>query len=186
MLCGADEASGDAPDFSRYPSPVGHRVIDKCRAALRYNPTGNLLFIHRDADARDPEPRYEEIRHAAEELELARPHVAVVPVQEMESWLLLDETAIRRAAENPRGHLPLDVPLPSQVETIRNPKEVLQDTLIQASGLSGRPLHRFKNHFPRQRRLLAERLDLNGPLRQVPAWQRLQDDLRAALQSLAT
>lgn len=187
LLCGADEVSGNAPDFSRYPAPIGHRVIDKCRAALRYHTTSNLLFIHRDADDSDPSHRYDEIRNAIDELELDVRHVAVVPVQELESWLLLDEAAIRQVAENPRGRLPLELPRPSQVEAVSHPKERLQKILIEASEISGRKRRqRFKQRFPQQRRLLVERLDLHGPLERVPAWKRLRADLEVAIQHLAT
>src|SRR5690606_40429727 len=52
------------------------------------------LFVHRDADARDPTERLTEIDQAFKLIK-SPPYVRVVPVQETEAWLLVDESAIR-------------------------------------------------------------------------------------------
>src|SRR4028119_872308 len=105
IRAGADEVSGVAPDFARLGRKVGHDVASKLEAALLLEPTANLLFVHRDADSRDPEPRREEIERAIERHAIQVSHVCVVPVQELEAWLLLDEAEIRRVAENPNGRV---------------------------------------------------------------------------------
>ncbi len=178
ILCGADEAAGVAPDLSSLPQkPASRKVVDKLPAALTLEPNADLIFVHRDADSVDAEPRYREISQTASGLKLQGRVVPVVPVQETEAWLLLDEGEIRRAADNPNGRAELDLPSPSRIEGIASPKERLFRTLEAASELRGRRLARFKRSLPRRRRLLLERLDPTGAVAQLPAWQRLKEKL---------
>jgi hypothetical protein len=181
---GAEEVSGIAPDFSRLPG-IGNSLRDKLHAAVELEPSANPIFIHRDADSRDHRPRHDEIRNAVQDNEVRRPSVAVVPVQETEAWLLLDESAIPRVAANPKGRVALNLPTPSSVERLARPKEVLQRALIAASEMNGRRLERFKNQFGAQRRTLLELLPIGGPLEQVDSLTRLRDDIRAVLEEMA-
>lgn len=112
-------------------------------------------------------------------------HVALVPVQELEAWLLLEEAAIRRVAENPAGKMPLKLPSPTMVEKIARPKEKLDEAIILASELTGRRREKFVSRLSEKRAVLIRRLDPSGPVSQVPAWQRLQADLRALVADLA-
>jgi hypothetical protein len=77
---GALEVSGVAPDFRRLPDPVAPDVPSKLSAAAQLEPGANLLFVHRDADDPDPQPRRQEIEAAREEVGLDRACVAVVPI----------------------------------------------------------------------------------------------------------
>lgn len=181
---GADEVSGTSPDFQRIPESIGSSVEKKIKATLVLEPSANLILIHRDSDSHDSEPRYLEILSAVQATTYARPYVAVVPVQETEAWLLLDERAIRQVAECPRGRAGLHLPRPNTVENVANPKERLQVALVAACELSGRRLVRFKKRFGAQRKLLLQRLEIGGPLEQVSAWVRLRNDLRQALEVL--
>lgn len=184
LICGATEVQSVAPDLSRLPDHVGHAVVDKLRVALKLEPNVNLVFIHRDADSIDPLPRHEEIRKAVEALSAITPYVAIVPVQATEAWLLVDEQAIRQTADNPNGQIPLDLPKPTAVEKLHDPKQKLWELLRSASGLSGRKLERFNKTLKVRRRLLLQRLDPDGSLREVSAWKRLVGDLRAAINDL--
>lgn len=179
--CGADEATGVAPDFGRLPTPVGRTIAEKLRRAAQLEPTADLYFIHRDADARRADARRAEIAKGAADAPLTARWVPIVPVQETEAWLLLDETAIRHVAGKPRGRTPLNLPSPRQVENVANPKEKLQAALITASELTGRRLERFKAEFSRHRKRLLQRLPTEGALQNVPAWQQLRVDLVTAL-----
>jgi hypothetical protein len=181
LQLGASEAKGVAPDMGRRHLKPGHRVVDKLHSALSLEPNADLVFIHRDADDADPSPRHQEIEQAVAELASMPPWVGVVPVQMSEAWAMLDEQAIRRAADNPSGRVPLDIPKPKHVERIADPKSYLDDLLIKASGESGRRLDRFKRKLSARRFLLLDQLDLDGPIRYVPAWNRLCDDLRPVL-----
>jgi len=184
IFCGAEEANGIAVDWRRIPERPSKKVKDKIRLALELEPGANLIFIHRDADHPDPEPRHEEIHRALEDLRLEIPGVAVVPVQETEAWLLLDEMEIRRAAENPNGKAPLNLPAPTRVEEIARPKELLFETLLKASELSGRRREKFKKTLQQRRRLLLERLDPEGEVRRLRAWQRLRAELAETIPTL--
>jgi hypothetical protein len=185
VLCGAASVTGLAADWRRLPYKPPRRVGLQIRAALELEPNANLIFVHRDADSRDPEPRHGEIGDALRELGLGVPGVAVVPVQETEAWLLLDETEIRRVAENPNGKVALGLPTPERVEMIANPKDLLFELLLKASELKGRRRERFKRTLAQKRRLLLERLSTEGEVTHVTAWKRLEADLRGAVESLA-
>lgn len=178
---GADEVTGIAIDFRRLDQPVGHSVDAKLSAAVQLEPEANLFFIHRDADDPDPGPRYTEISHAVGVVGLSAQWVGLVPVQETEAWLLLDESAIRMVARRPRGTNDLNLPTPRLVESVARPKERLQGALVAASELSGRKLAKFRRDFPEHRRILLQRLPIRGLLASVPSWRRLEMDLRASL-----
>lgn len=184
QLCGADDAVNIQLDWSKYQEKVGHSVSEKVSAALSEAQNADLLFIHRDADGRDPTSRYEEIAEAIESLGVSIPYVAVVPIQETEAWLLLDEDAIRRIARKPKGRMRLNLPSPKQVEKIANPKERLKEALAKASALKGRRLKSFGKKFSEHRQKLLLELDCSSPLSQVPAWQRLFNDTCQAIEKL--
>jgi hypothetical protein len=95
-----------------------------------------------------------------------------------EAWLLLDETAIRLVAGKPSSRDDLCLPPRAQVESEADPKGALQNALECAFGLHGRRLREFKRDFPAHRRQLLERLDLDGPVRELSSWQSLEADVR--------
>jgi len=183
--CGASEAIGEAPDLRRLPFTVGRRVADKLRAVVELSPEMDLYLIHRDADARDPGPRYAEMRRAVGHVDAELRWIGVVPVQETEAWAMLDEAEIRRVAENPRGTMGLGLPRrPARVEAVADPKRKIDDAIVRASGLSGRRLSKFRRSLPWRRALLLQRIDVSGPIHHVPAWRRLRNDLRSAISLL--
>jgi hypothetical protein len=182
---GATEVTGVAPDFSRLPSSIGRTVEAKLRAALTLEPEANLFFVHRDADARAGAHRYAEVDVAVKACACDRTLVCVVPVQETEAWLLLDEAAIRRAVGRPRGTVRLALPRPEAIERLADPKKELKKVLERASEATGRRLDRVRQDFPLYRRALLQTLPITGPLERVPSWQRLRDDLRNALRIAA-
>jgi hypothetical protein len=142
MLAGLEKPNAIIPSFRKVPIK-GRTLSKKLNAALRGTPDAKRLFIHRDADGRSPTARYTEIAQAIESLGVSIPYaptghdMGVVPVQETEAWLLLDEKAIRDVAEKPTGRVRLNLPSPKQVENIANPKERLKEALAKASGLKG-------------------------------------------------
>ena len=62
----------------------------------------------------------------------------MVPIQETEAWLLLDKGSFRRVAGKPKVRTPLDLPTPTNVENIANPKELLKESILIASETTGR------------------------------------------------
>lgn len=138
----------------------------------------DLLFVHRDADNQPFAWRLDEIHRAVG----ARPHVAVVPVRTTEAWLLVDEFAIRAAAGRTSGREPLDLPAPHRVEEVADPKRMLFAALTMAHGATGRRGRRFSPFQARMR--IGDQVDDWSPLRQLPSFQRLEADTRAALVAL--
>ena len=175
---GAQEATG-MPDTRKGTIPARLRQ-------LRTEETGtgiDMVFIHRDSDGPDREGREREIRRGVEESGFPHPFIPVIPVQETEAWLLLDEQAIRDVVAS-KGKQPLRLPKPNAIEGTRNPKEILQKALLAASETSGRRLKKEKNSFSRHRRVLMQRLDPFGAVRNLPSWQCLERDIKRALEQL--
>ena len=145
------------------------------KAVLSTETEFDLLFVHRDADAAGHEERTREIVEASAKVELNVGQAPIIPVRTTEAWVLLDEAAIRRVAGNPRGRELLDLPRPSRVERLAEPKETLESALVAASGCSGNRLRKFKNRFGQHRRILLEQLPVGGALEQISAWRRLKE-----------
>lgn len=78
-------------------------------------------------------------------------YLPIVPVRMTEAWLLSSESAIRRAASNPNGRTPLDLPPWNQWEKKPDPKEILFQALRTASGRHGRRLNGFSEQSARHR-----------------------------------
>ena len=173
------------------PWTWGRDPKQKIRNGLERFGECDLLMVHRDADSQHdtassgPEKRRQEIEVAIAESGFIGPWVGVVPVQAIESWLLLDEAAIRGVVGNPRSSVPLHLPLPARVEEVSDPKQMLQDAIETASGQSGRRLARIRRDFPHNRRILLENLPVGGLLEQVPSWVRFRDDTMLALIQIA-
>lgn len=150
----------------------------------------DLLLVHRDTEKESPDRRRSEILEAVAQAtrrlaesgrgdDSAMPVVPVVPVRMSEAWLLMDESAIRRAARNPRSTVDLDLPPASGVESIADPKRTLHAALVIASGLSGRRLSKFR---PEVRvHDIQNWIDDWSALNEVQAFRRLRDDLRSTL-----
>ena len=144
------------------------------RVVLSRESEFDVLFIHRDADSAGVEQRSGEIAEAARNAELVIDRITVIPVITTEAWILLDEAAIRRVAGYPRGKQPLNLPRPSRVEHVANPKAALESALVVASGCQGHRLRKFRARFGQHRRILLEQLQVGGTLAEVPAWVRLR------------
>ncbi len=162
-------------DTARFAS--GRSLKEKVKAALRVHPC-DLLFVHRDADNQAPARRFQEIRSAAGQ----HPHVAVVPIRMTETWLLIDESAIRAVAGRPSGKEDLGLPAIGKLEQVSDPKATLHGAMRVAHGATGRRARRFRPEEALHR--LADLVTDWSPLRQVPAFRRLETDTRCALETL--
>lgn len=162
-----------APDLRRISPAPGHRVSERLSAVLAFDEDFDLIIVHRDAESQSPEERRQEIETAISEVCPDLPHLPVVPVRMTDSWLLVDEDAIRHVAGRPSGNAALNLPPLHRVEQIANAKEQLERALVTAAGVSGRRLKAFKRDFGGQRRRLLEGLDHEGPVSQLSAWQEL-------------
>lgn len=136
----------------------------------------DLLFVHRDAEREPLETRVQEIREAlAESAPQHFPHICLVPVRMTESWLLLDELAIRSAAGNPDGRIPLKLPRAAAVEGLADPKSKLFESLVTAAEMTGRHRRRFSPEAARHR--VAEILD-PSMLRQLASFKFAEAQVR--------
>ncbi len=171
----------DLRSLPRPPSGFSEKII----AALDLCPC-EIFFVHRDAEREQQEVRTEEIRRGisqvCDDLFLKQPYVAVVPVRMTEAWLLFDEAAIRRAAGNPSGRDPIAMPPLARMDSIPDPKSLLHDLLLSASGLSSRRLGAFKVAQAVHR--VAELIDDFAPLRVLPTFAALEADVRIAIAAL--
>lgn len=182
----ADERVREVEPQFVHPSelpPASAGLAERIREACELYPA-DLLFVHRDSDREPSDVRRVEIRRAVELAGATPPHVPVVPVRMMEAWLLIEESAVRIAAANPRGTMPLDLPKIGGIERVADPKRVLYDSLRKAADLSGRRLKKF--HIPTAAGLVADRIRDFSPLRQLAAYSEFEALLRQALDQLAT
>ena len=160
-------------DLGRLPIPP-KKLQDKIRTSVALYPC-DLLFVHRDAEGMSWETRAGEIKQAL--IDTARPPaVCVVPVRMTEAWLLFDEIAIRKAAGNPHGNQPLELPVINNIESLPDPKKILYDLLRLASGT---------NNKRRLKRLAVNSLVSRvtkftpsfAPLRKLAAFRNLEEEL---------
>ena len=106
--------------------------------------------------------------------------VAVIPVKEVDAWTLVDGEALRGALGTTLGDTELHVvSRPADVERITDPKVEWRSALGAALGPAGRRRARTGDYYAR----VGERVEL-AKLRQVPAFLRLEDELRAALREI--
>ena len=162
----------------------GRRLADKIANALDTLGAFDLLFVHRDADRSGAATRYLEIARAVQQTQFGGPYVGIVPVRTTETWLILDEVAIRNIVRNPNGRTPLNLPTPGEAERAANPKTALERTLLDASETRGRRRDKLRHDLPELRNRLLENLPIGGPLDQVESWVRFRDNTTAALHEL--
>lgn len=131
----------------------------------------DLLFVHRDAEAQDPSLRRLEIPSGDR-------IVPVVPVRMTEAWLLIEEQAIRRAAGNPNGRMPIELPRLQRLEGLSDPKKLLHDALVTASGFAGRRRQQFDRAAAA--RSVADYIEDYSKLRALTAFQEFERALSIA------
>lgn len=158
-------------DFGRIPRQ--RTTEDRLRAALDLYPC-DVLFVHRDAEGQFPDLRRQEIANALGHISIL--HVPVVPVRMTEAWLLANEPAIRSAAGNPNGREELNLPDIRRLEELPDPKRVLYEALVNASGLNARRRIQFR---VRQRvHQIPNYIDDYSSLNALSAFRALQQDIR--------
>jgi len=142
------------------------------------------LFVHRDADTVGRAARVREIENAVEaarrRFAILIPVLPVVPIQELEAWLLCREfePALRRAAGKPQGRIALNLPPLSRIERLTATKEQLQRVLRTASEQSGRRIQQVDSIRPAD---IARYIDDFSPLRQLPAFQAFEADVKRVI-----
>ena len=168
-------------DLRRVPKSLKDTFSKRIKLAVELYPC-ELLFIHRDAEKEPRQKRVDEIRKAKEEAgeSVSVPTVCVVPVRMTEAWLLFDETALRKAAANPNGRQPLQLPDLTKLEDEPDPKQLLYKLLGEASELRNR--RRRKLRVEELVHRVAEFIDDFASLRAMPAFKALEDELKQVIQ----
>lgn len=170
-------------DFRGLLTPP-RRLVDRICVGLNQYPC-ELLFVHRDAEREPFETRKAEVERALEEARTRTnipKAICVIPVRMSEAWLLFDEMAIREAAGNPRGRGSLELPKLSRLEDLPDPKENLENLLIQASGHSGRDLKKFRQNLGHHKARVVDHVSDFSPLRHLSAFQALEEGIRQVIQ----
>jgi hypothetical protein len=159
----------DSELIKREGRQLNHRIEIACKY---YKP--DVLFIHRDAEKLAFSDRLQEVYIAIKSVEREHKNtIPIIPVRMLEAWLLFDEIAIRRASGNPNGRETISLPQFSRVESEPDPKQLLNELLTKASGLSGRRLKNFKPL--RKHHLVAEEISDFSPLLKLQSFSALND-----------
>lgn len=173
-------------DFRTHKNPPEKADIARqIEDSNKYYPFDFLVY-HRDAESCDLsfiERRKQEVI-ANIPAEFQNKVVCAVPVKMMESWLLIDGEAIKRAAGNRNFKGPLNIPQSNKLEKITQPKDKLHELLTRASSLTGRKLNNF-NVYQRVH-LLAEYIEDFSVLRELESFRVFEDDLKAVVYGLMT
>jgi hypothetical protein len=168
-------------DFGRIKNPPSKTSPnDQYITAKKYFPFDFLIY-HRDAEIRDfdmIEIRKTEILNNLSE-ENRNNVICVVPIQMMETWLLINPEAIKQASENRNYRGIIDLPSINHLETFNNPKRKLFDLLKTSSELSGRRLSKFNVH--QAVHFVAEYIEDYSILRNLSAFQVFESDLRQVI-----
>jgi len=166
----------------RIPTRQPHALAERIFNSITGVPC-HILFVHRDADNAGRAVRAGEIAQAVTQasarLSACPPVMPVNPVRETEAWLLFDEDALRSGVGNVHGRIQLTLPRPNRIESIADPKGFLRDLLKTASELRGRHLDRLVID-PIS---VANSISDFSPLRQLPAFQAFEDDVRQVIRN---
>jgi len=170
---------GSFADFRHFPRPpqTGD-VIQRVKYSQEYYPF-DILFYHRDAEKFDIPFRKEEILNHIDS-SLSSKIVCVIPVKMMETWLLINTDAIKKAAGNRNYTGNIDLPSLKKLESLTKPKEMLHDLLKNTSGFNGRRLKNFNVHYAVH--LVAENIKDYSPLRKLSAFREFEKDLKVAVE----
>ncbi len=172
---------GQFASFAQFKNPP-KSLKEKINKASDYYSPFDLLFVHRDAESLEVTKiteRKEEVFNAASIAPSSFQTIAVIPIKMMETWLLIDAEAIKKAAGNRNYKENINLPPIKNLEKEQDPKTLLHDLLKKTSGLKGRSLEKFNSHYAVH--LVAENIEDYSILRNLTAFQTFEQDLKTAL-----
>ena len=170
-------------DLRKLPDPP-KSLEERMRAVLEYY-TCDILFVHRDAEKHPLKSRVDEVTEAwrkIKESTSTESMITVIPVRMTEAWLLFDEDSIKIAAGNPNNSKSLSLPPFQWIERLTDPKATLYQKIREASALHGRKLAKLK--IPNRVHVLVDNIADFSPLRALPAFQKLEEDIKTTLANL--
>ena len=171
-------------DFGRLRLPPPLSALDqRIEKAVALYPC-DILFVHRDAEKDPFQKRKNEILKFHQKINntFTEKLVPVVPVRMMETWLLIDEKAIKVAAGNRNYNKNIVLPSTQNLESLPNPKDHLYNLLKEVSELKGRKLQNLK--VSQSVHLIADFIEDYSQLRQILAFQELEKDVIVVLTEL--
>ncbi len=160
--------------------PLKKGLKARLQAACALYPC-DMLFVHRDAESEESDVRHTEIMEAADGVHTA--FVPIVPVRMTEAWLLGNEDALRSAAENRQGRVPLNLPDLKRCEALVDAKSILHEALRTASELPKRRLD--KKPIGRWVERVADFTDDWSHLRALKSFRDFDNAVEIALRGLA-
>jgi hypothetical protein len=179
----------DVGEVIERSTPKRAQGLDRSRRVFdAFSETGgafDILYLHTDAGGDWSRSIEERIRPGSQLIQVSFQHVkciGVVPVRETEAWALADGDAVRSAFGTTLGNDRLGIPgIPRLVESLRDPKHVLNQAYTQAVG--ARRGNRGRRSAQNFLEVLAETVSLDC-LRRIPSFDRFSQDLTIALQEL--
>jgi hypothetical protein len=167
---------GSFADFRNIQNPPKN-LKDKVKLVSIYYPF-DILFIHRDAETTDLKRIEQRKIEISNELtyDYIKKIVCVIPIKMMETWLLFDIEAIKKAAGNRNYKGEINVPQIKNLEKEQQPKILLHDLLKEASGLKGRHLRNFNTD--KAVHLVAENIEDFSPLKKLTAFNIFEQELK--------
>lgn len=167
---------GSFADFRLMQKPP-KRLSDKVQTAKLYYPF-DILFVHRDAESINPKiiaQRFQEVSSELKKDDIDKT-ICVVPIKMMETWLLIDQDAIKKAAGNRNYSGNINLPSIRNLERESQPKELLHTLLREASGKKERNLKKF--NIDKAIHLVAENIEDFSQLRSLVAFQAFEEELK--------
>jgi hypothetical protein len=175
--------SGTFAEFGRLKNPPAKKDVRRqVEYAQRLYPF-DILIYHRDAEENTETiiaKRKQEVLGAIEDVISPDKLVCVVPVVMTEAWLLIDKTAIKKAAGNRNFTGTLALPIVSALEQKSNPKEILHELLKTARNTNRRDLAKFNVHAAVH--LVADFITDFSTLRQLPSFREFERDLKKSIE----
>lgn len=169
------ETMGERADFY-FLETRPKSISDKVRLVAEQYDDLDFIVVHRDAEKETYEKRASEVA-----VELATANIQpllsipVIPVRMTEAWLLFDAKAIASAAGNPNiGRLPI-LPALHSVESLPDPKAVLEKLIRDSCGLRSRGLKNLNTRHCIQ--LIPEFVEDFSPLLKIPSFQKFKQQI---------
>lgn len=173
---------GEFADFREFKDPpkIGD-IQNQIKYAKYYYPF-DILFYHRDGESNEKgiigKRKSEIFSNVNNEIKLDL-LVCVVPIVMMESWLLFDLEAIKKAAGNRKFAGNVELPKMKDIENKPNTKLYLHNILKRVSCKKGRSLDKFNLNYAVH--LIAENIEDFSKLRELSSFIEFQNDLKKSV-----
>ncbi|SHE24038.1 hypothetical protein [Actinomyces glycerinitolerans] len=131
----------------------------------------DLIFVHRDADNAGIEARIKECRKPGDDRV-----VPVIPVTMTEAWVLADLWSNEKEKETFRAWAAGKGLSRKVIEGLADPKRTLEEYLNR-----DRSSFMKATAFARKRSQLVEQIRIDGDVKHLEAWKRLEKELESAL-----